>query len=172
MISSSYALQQLERIMGLVGFPRGKDSGSYVAEMRKAVEFARDEPAAERAITGILREFKRCPSVADILTAVATESVRNAPEERYVEPVYGCRRCQDFGYLGGHLPPHAYAGPWKWCDCAASKETRDAEPGLVDEANRVRQLLIERFPDGVVKAKRLGRMDPQELREDRYFGEF
>jgi hypothetical protein len=173
-ISTSYALQQLERIMGMVGFPKGRESGSYVAEMRKALEFSRDERAAELAITEILREFKRCPSVADLLEAVATESLRNAPEERYVEPKCDCKRCQDFGYFGGNLPPHPYAGPWKWCDCYAATESRAAEPGLVDEANRVRSLLIDKFASTTFRgAKRKNGADPMTpLVDEIYGGEF
>src|ERR1017187_2534739 len=88
MISDSYAIGQLERIMGMVGFPRGKDSGSYVREMRKALASARTEAIAEQGISDILREFKRCPAVADIYDAVSEENNR-IPAER--APY--CARC-------------------------------------------------------------------------------
>ena len=81
MISEDYAIGQLERIMGMVGFPRGKDSGSYVREMRKALASARTEAIAEQVISDILREFKRCPAVSDIWDAVSEENHRGRTEE-------------------------------------------------------------------------------------------
>jgi len=174
MISIAFAADQLERLMGMTGFPRGKESERYILEVRSAIQSAKTEAAAAQTVTDILRNHKRFPSVSDIYEAIGEENSRCGPPERQQEPVYGCKRCQDFGYFGGHLPPHLYAGPWKWCDCHAAVEYRDAEPGLVDEANRVRQLLIDRFASATYRgAKRKIGPDPMTpLVDEIYSGEF
>ena len=88
MISEDFAILQLERIMGMVGFPRGKDAGSYIREMRKALEGARTQEIARQVIDDILREFKRCPSVADIYENISEENNR-VPGESAPK----CRTC-------------------------------------------------------------------------------
>jgi hypothetical protein len=172
MISEAFAIDQLERLMGMVGFPRGKDAGSYVKEMRKAIQCARTEAIAEGAVSGMLREFRRCPAVADIYETMSKENARGFDEPVFAQQHHRCARCQDCGHYGGHLPPNPYAGPWRWCDCIAGKERQEREPHLVEEENRVRETLLLRFPDGKPNLRKIPRIDPQELREDRYFGEF
>jgi len=254
MISNAFAADQLARIMGMVGFPKGPDSDEYVKEMRKAIMGALSEAVAERVVSDILREFKRCPAVSDLYEAVSDENSRvggiRAPKcaecggngavtfwvlvtyhgrsmnvkametlpgfdvEKAKEfgkelrwddgpitpenPFAGdnqqiitaakpcrcklegpilassasCKRCDDCGHYGGDLPPSRYAGPWKWCNCATAMERKNREPNLVDEANRVRDGLLAKFPDGKIALRRIPRMDSQELREDRYFGDF
>ena len=85
-----------------------------------------------------------------------------------------CDRCQDCGYYGGRLPPHSYAGPWKWCDCIAGRERQEREPNLVDEANANREKLIARFASatfrGVKRNTPGGNMAP--LVDEVYLGEF
>ena len=145
MISVAFAADQLERLMGMVGFPRGKEAERYVLEMRKAIQSARSEAVAIQTVSDLLREFKRCPAVSDIYEAMGDENARGMDNPVFVVPNYRCSRCQDCGHYGGHLPPNPYAGPWKWCDCIAGKERQELEPKLVDEANANRDKLIHRF---------------------------
>jgi hypothetical protein len=140
MISAEYALSQLERIMGMVGFPKGPDSGSYVKEMRLAIQTAPSETIAERVISDILREFRRCPAAADIYTALRDEGQKLEPPPEYSEH-HHCARCQDCGFYGGFLTGR-YAGVWKWCDCEAAQRRRAVEARVVDEANVAREKLL------------------------------
>ena len=174
MISTSFAVDQIARLMGMVGFPRGKESQKYVEEMYKAVQSARSEVVAERAVTDMLWEFKRCPAVADIYEAMSEENARGLDEPVFAAQHHRCARCQDCGHYGGHLPPHPYAGPWKWCDCIAGRERQEREPNLVDEANANRDKLIARFASATFRGiKRNTGPDPMTpLVDEIYFGEF
>ncbi len=58
-------------------------------------------------------------------------------------PIDRCSRCHGNGIYGGHLPPSKYAGPWRWCTCAAAMFRREAEPNAVEDANRARDTLIQ-----------------------------
>lgn len=53
-----------------------------------------------------------------------------------------CSHCQDRGYYGGRMNGQ-YAGPWKWCSCAAASELRERQPELMDQANRAREKLLK-----------------------------
>ncbi len=173
MISIAFAADQLERLMGMTGFPRGKESERYIKEMRGAIQMANSEAIAEQIILDLLREFRRCPAVADILEAVFAENDRAPKQVVSVAVQHRCLRCKDFGYLGGHLPPHKAAGAWQWCICGAAQESRDAEPGLVDEANRIREKLIAYFASKTFKGKRRAKaVDDMKPLEEIYLGEF
>lgn len=52
--------------------------------------------------------------------------------------IANCRRCQDSGVYGGALDG-TFAGPWKWCDCAAGHELRLNQP----EGNYIHEYLEE-----------------------------
>jgi hypothetical protein len=58
-------------------------------------------------------------------------------------PTDRCSRCNGDGIYGGKLPPDKYAGPWRWCTCPAATFRREAEPNAVEDANRVRDTLIQ-----------------------------
>lgn len=156
MISEAFAIDQLGRIMGMVGFPKGRDSGSYIKEMRKAIQCARSEAIAEQTISDLLREFKRCPSVADIYEAVTAENHRGDSAPVFAEQHHRCGQCQDSGYHGGELPPHPDARPWRWCVCVAMRERREKEPNLVAEANANREKLIARFAGKTFRGPKRG----------------
>ncbi len=172
MISIAFAADQLERLMGMIGFPKGKESERYIIELRQAIESSRSEKVAAQVVTDILRNHKRFPSVSDIYDAVSEENSRYGSKESYAAPSYGCQQCNDFGFFGGHLPPHPESDAWQWCVCGAANRRKFEDPDTVAECNRVRQLPISKFPDGKIKLRKVGGLDPQELREDRYFGEF
>ncbi len=82
MISVAAAADQLERIQGMVGFPRGRESEKYALEMRLAIQSARSEAIARQVVSDILREFKRCPAVADIYEAINEENNRGPSREQ------------------------------------------------------------------------------------------
>ena len=93
MISQEQALVQLERIMGMVGFPKGRESGTSIAEYRRAMETSRTPEIAARVVDDILREFKRSPAVSDIWEMVSEENNRDASTES--EP--RCSACDGTG---------------------------------------------------------------------------
>lgn len=168
MISIAFASDQLERLAGMVGFPRGKEAESYVREMRTAIQTAENEGIAEQAVSDILREFRRCPAVADLYEAMRNRNESIATEEPIRRENYRCSRCQDCGFYGGHIGGR-YAGPWKWCDCAASWAKQAGDPHLVDDSNVVREKLLHKFPSA---KGRSAPADPMRPVQEIYYGEF
>lgn len=78
-----------------------------------------------------------------------------------------CNRCRDHGFYGGQLSG-VFAGPWKWCNCLHGLERRNSEPGLVDEANKAREALLE----AADRAKGIRKPRPSVVAEESYSGEF
>src|ERR1019366_6576127 len=115
MISVAFAADQLDRLMGMVGFPIGREKARYVLEMRKAIQSARSEAVAEQAVSDMLRAHTRCPAVADIYTAMSEENARGEDTPVFVVPHYRCSLCGDSGIVGGIFNGKGRdAGPARW----------------------------------------------------------
>ena len=86
-------------------------------------------------------------------TQIILSAAERCPCRKFGRPVLreesDCRRCKGDGFYGGQIGT-SFDGPWKWCDCLAGVEKKNAEPGLVDEANAAREKLLN------LGAKRLG----------------
>jgi hypothetical protein len=86
--------------------------------------------------------------------------------EPIVEEQNACRTCGRHGVYGGELYGQ-YAGPWKFCGCAAGQERQQREPGIVAASNIPREKLIRKFGKKPLQA-----MVAQLADADAYHGDF
>jgi hypothetical protein len=151
-IDKKHAGNEIGRLVGLDYFPTNR---AAIEELVTVLSLSETDIIATAVINAWLEESRERPTPADLRRLVASHN--EARRERisrqlHIVPVrHRCPRCQDCGFFGGYLPPHPYAGPWKWCDCIIAREKQHSEPGVVEDANAAREKLIGRFAGRVYR---------------------
>lgn len=166
MIEEKLAKDQIRRLSGLDGFP--KDTKA-IHELVLALMVCTKDSQAINLITDILGEAQRAPAPAVIRTmAYERQEAERAAKVQPIRRAAHCPQCHDAGYHGGGLPGTKNCGPWQWCDCAAAREERQRNPGVVDAANAARDKLLAKYPN----ARSMDEIIKAHVSKDRYVGEF
>ena len=104
MLSQKHAIQQIERLEGLPGFPVGHPAA--ILELAKALETAPSGQAAEQWVTDWLANEAVCPVPAEVRAAFRQEP----------KPPQDCLLCGGTGWISKEI-----GGVWgaKRCACGA-----------------------------------------------------
>lgn len=80
MVDAAVIAKEISRLSGLDGYPRGKEAGPALVELRDVLQKAPTRDAAHRIVSDWLESQTRCPKPSELRAKIA--EIRSRGEER------------------------------------------------------------------------------------------